>query len=167
MIYFLKANNRIKIGYTSDPSERMSSIQTSSPYDLEVLLIVDGNQDEERKLHARFSNLRRSGEWFHFGEPIMKYIENNTHRDRKYEFGLVSGDFEGYEQIRRLRNKHKISAAELGKRLSISQQAASAIELRERDGGVAIKTMQKIAEVLGYAFQYRFVQKKSMAQDED
>ncbi|MBT8303177.1 MAG: GIY-YIG nuclease family protein, partial [Bacteroidia bacterium] len=37
MIYFLKANNRIKIGYANDPTQRIPSIQTSSPFELEVL----------------------------------------------------------------------------------------------------------------------------------
>ncbi len=161
MIYFLKADKRVKIGYASDPSNRISQIQTSSPHVLEVLLIIDGNQDEERELHVRFRNLRRSGEWFQFEEPIRSYIESNIHRDRKYEFGLVSGDFEGNEQVLRLRQKHKVSTTELGERLKISQQAASQIELREKDGGVAIKTMQRVADALGYIFEYRFVPKRT------
>jgi len=76
-------------------------------------------------------------------------------------------DFEGNEQIRRLSSKHKITAEELGQRLNISQQAANAIGLREKDGSVAIKSMQKIADALGYTFQYRFVLKKNMVPDEN
>ena len=168
MIYFLKANDRIKIGYSHDPSDRIPSIQTSSPYELEVLLIIETNQDEERELHARFRDLRRSGEWFQFDEPIRNYIESNIHRDRKYEFGLgPAADFEGNEQIRWLRSKHNILAEELARRLNVSQQAISAIELREKDGSVAIKNMQKIGDALGYEFQYRFLPKKGMVREDN
>lgn len=163
MIYFLKGNDRVKIGYSHDPSERILSIQTSSPYELEVLLIIDGTQDEERELHAKFRNLRQSGEWFLFDEPIRNYIEENLPCDRKYEFGLGPPVyFEGNEQIRRLRSKHKIRAEELAKRMDVSQQAISAMELREKDGSVAIKNMQRIANALGYEFQYRFVPQKNL-----
>ena len=166
MIYFLKANDRIKIGYSHDPYDRILSIQTSSPYKIEVLLLIDGNRDKERELHTQFRDLRRSGEWFQFDEPLRNYIESNVHRDRKYEFGLgPADDFEGNEQIRRLRSKHNVMADELARRLNVSQQAISAMELREKDGNVAIKNMQKIGDALGYEFQYRFMPKKSMVRE--
>jgi len=47
MIYFLKANDKVKIGYADDPSKRILGIQTSSPFEIEVLLIIDGNYDKE------------------------------------------------------------------------------------------------------------------------
>jgi DNA-binding XRE family transcriptional regulator len=166
MIYFLKANDRIKIGYTHDPADRISQIKTSSPYELEVVLLIDGNRDEERELHDRFRDLRRFGEWFQFDEPLRNYIESNDHRDRRYEFGLgPADDFEGNEQIRRLRSKHNMIAGELATRLNVSQQAISAIELREKDGSVTIKNMQKIGDALGFEFQYRFVPKKGIVRD--
>jgi hypothetical protein len=59
MIYFLKANNRIKIGYANDPTQRIPSIQTSSPFELEVLLIINGNYDRERELHQKFEAFRK------------------------------------------------------------------------------------------------------------
>ena len=57
-------------------------------------------------------------------------------------------------------------AEELARRLDVSQQAISAMELREKDGSVAIKNMQKIADALGYEFQYRFVPQKNLPEDE-
>ncbi len=168
MIYFLKANDRVKIGYSHDPSDRVPSIQTASPYDLDTLLVIDGTRDEERQLHARFASLRRSGEWFEYEQPIKDFIENNIHCDRKYEFGLgPNSDFEGNEQIRKLRSKHNVNAKDLAALLGVSQQAASAMELREKDGSVAIKNMQKIADALGYEFQYRFFPKRDESQNSE
>jgi len=89
MIYFLKANERVKIGYSHDPANRVQTKQTSCPYELEVLMVIDGSEDEEHKLHSKFSNYRRSGEWFEFAEQIKQFINDNSHQDRKYEFGLA------------------------------------------------------------------------------
>lgn len=52
MIYFIKASDRVKIGYASDPSLRIPAIQTSSPFELEVLLIIDGTYEKESELHG-------------------------------------------------------------------------------------------------------------------
>ena len=70
MVYFIKAENRLKIGYAEDPSKRIPSIQTSSPFQLEVLLIIDGDYSVERDLHQRFQDFRVSGEWFEFNNEI-------------------------------------------------------------------------------------------------
>ena len=95
MIYFLKANDKIKIGYADDPSKRIPSIQTSSPFELEVLLIIDGNYDKERELYKKFQKHRTQGEWFDLEGPIQTFIKENLEFDRKYEFGFVIEDFTG------------------------------------------------------------------------
>lgn len=157
MIYFLKAQNRIKIGYANNPSKRIPSIQTSSPFELEVLLIIDGNYDKERELHQRFQTYRKSGEWFEFSEPIKNFILLNSREDRKYEFGFVSEDFAGNEQILALRKRHKLSMKSLGLKLNITKQGISRIQQSEKAGTITINSLKKIAESLGYTLEYRFV----------
>jgi hypothetical protein len=122
MIYFLKANNRIKIGNANDPTQRIPSIQTSSPFDLEVLLIIDGNYDKERELHQKFEEFRKSGEWFEYSEPIKDFISQSSFEDRKYEFGFVNEDFAGNEQIWILRKRHKMSRNRLALNLILQSK---------------------------------------------
>lgn len=164
MIYFLKANNRIKIGYANDPSQRIPSIQTSSPFDLEVLLIIDGNYDTERELHQKFETFRKSGEWYEYSEPIKSFISKNSSEDRKYEFGFVNEDFAGNEQILTLRKRHKLSMESLGSKLDMTKQGVYRIQQSEKASTISIKSLKKIAKVLGYTFEYRFV--KSNDKDE-
>ena len=166
MIYFLKANDRIKIGYSHDPSDRVPAIQTASPYRLEVLLILEGTRDREGELHKKFANYRCQGEWFEFCEPIQKFIEDNAHRDRKYECGFTPlDDFEGYEQIRSLRSRLNKSTTDVGELLGISRQAISDAERREKTGGVTTGFMMAIGEALGYEFQYRFIPKRNASEE--
>ncbi len=157
MIYFLKANNRIKIGYAIDPTQRIPSIQTSSPFDLEVLLIIDGNYDRERELHQKFETFRKSGEWFEYSEPIKSFIIQNSTEDRKYEFGFVNEDFAGNEQILTLRKRHKLSLESLGYRLALTRQGVHKIQQSEKAGAITINSLKKVGKALGYTFEYRFV----------
>lgn len=161
MIYFLKANNRVKIGYANDPSKRIPTIQTSSPYDLEVLLIVDGNYDKERELHVKFQEYRESGEWFDLSEPIKHFITVNSQADRRYEFGFVNEDFAGNEQIFTLRKRHKLSMEALGIKLNMTKQGVYKIQQSENAGGISINSLKNIADALGYTFEYRFVPNKN------
>lgn len=80
IVYFIKQdipNGMIKIGYTSrNVSNRLSSLQTGSPYNLIVLKTIDGDMNTEFELHKKFSKYRLSGEWFDCSPEIISYIEN-------------------------------------------------------------------------------------------
>lgn len=159
MIYFIKAKDKVKIGYATDPSKRISSIQTSNPYALEVLLIIDGNYDKERELHKKFHKYKASGEWFNFEESINIFIQENLEFDRKYEFGFINIEFAGNEQILKLRKYHKLTLQAFGEKLNITPQSVKEIQDREKKGSVSIKVLENVAKVLGYKFEYRFLPK--------
>lgn len=79
-IYFILAPEaeRIKIGYSAYPEKRINQLLTSSPYELEVLAVTPGTQDEERELHRRFAHLRQHREWFTDCEELRNYINQLT-----------------------------------------------------------------------------------------
>jgi len=113
MIYFIKANDRVKIGYADDPKSRIQSIQTSSPYKLEVLLIIDGSYEVERDLHKSFQEFRITGEWFEFAEGLVSFIKENRNKDRKFEFGFSPSAYANNEQVLRLRTRHNLTLSAL------------------------------------------------------
>ncbi len=159
MIYFLKANDKVKIGYADDPMKRIPAIQISSPYRLAVLLIIDGNYNKESELHDRFEKHRSIGEWFNFEEPIKTFIKENLESDRRYEFGFLNEDFLRNEQVLKLRTQHRLTLQALGEKLNITAQSVREIQDREKRESVSIKVLKNVAEVLGYKFEYRFVPK--------
>ncbi|MET9263689.1 GIY-YIG nuclease family protein [Amycolatopsis sp. NPDC004079] len=59
--------SRVKIGYARDVTSRLKNLQTSNPYQLEVLWHTRGNRSLEDALHRRFAKYRTQGEWFEFG----------------------------------------------------------------------------------------------------
>lgn len=55
----------VKIGKTSNINKRLMELQTSSPYKLEVILLLkDKDKKLENYLHKTFSEYRLRGEWF-------------------------------------------------------------------------------------------------------
>jgi len=167
MVYFIKAENKIKIGYAEDPSKRIPSIQTSSPFRLEVLLIIDGDYSVEKKLHSKFQEFRVSGEWFDFTEEIKAFINENLESDRKYEFGFETSEFSGNQQLRRLRQTQNISSQALGEMLNMTRQGVFQSEKREELGSITLNNLKRLGEALGYKLEYRFIpideEKESLA----
>lgn len=66
-VYFLKpvdAAGPIKIGHSHIPIERLQVHMNWSPVKLEILALTDGNRQDEKYLHDKFSNVRSHCEWF-------------------------------------------------------------------------------------------------------
>ncbi len=66
MIYFIRneETNKIKIGYSKDPEERLRTLQTGSSGKLTLLLAIEGTQQDETAWHDRFADARIQNEWF-------------------------------------------------------------------------------------------------------
>jgi hypothetical protein len=63
-VYFVSAAGLVKIGTTTDLSERMASIQAACPVALTLMLVVEGGKKAEHEFHRVFEVYRRHGEWF-------------------------------------------------------------------------------------------------------
>lgn len=159
MIYFILNNDSIKIGYTSRPNDRLSQLQTSSPNKLEMLLLLSGNRKDEYFLHNLFKDLRLNGEWFCLSDLIKNYIKDNQKYDRRYEFNLITEEFDCTQQIRRIRKQKRLTGTELGIKISCNKQRISRIEKDEIKGKITINTLRKCAMALGCELEYRLVPK--------
>jgi len=54
----------LKIGYTNDPSRRLTMLRTSSPDPLTLLGTVAGTTEDEKALHDLLGRWRVAREWF-------------------------------------------------------------------------------------------------------
>lgn len=82
MIYFIKTvksdSNLVKIGYTKDKGSlvnRIASLRTASPYELEIYHTMDGDHTIESGLHKLFAEHRVNGEWFELHQEIISFVE--------------------------------------------------------------------------------------------
>ena len=81
MVYFIKEKDSsefIKIGFTDRTvDDRVKELQTGNPRELELeALIEEGDLQTENRIHNRFSDLRKIGEWFHFREPLVAFVND-------------------------------------------------------------------------------------------
>lgn len=73
-VYFLRCQGFIKIGSAGDASARHKAVQTVSPFEVELLCAIPGNEKLERQLHQRFGHLRERGEWFRAAPELDAFI---------------------------------------------------------------------------------------------
>lgn len=87
-VYFARVKGYVKIGYSVDPTERISSITTGScikPGDvaygdpIDLLGWIPGDRTVERETHMRFGHLHVTGEWFWDDEAYEELIEANPY----------------------------------------------------------------------------------------
>jgi hypothetical protein len=83
--YFIRCGAYIKIGASQSPTGRAETIRHTggvlAPYLLdlsgaELIATEPGGFNRERELHAKFSHLRHTGEWFTESPELTQYIES-------------------------------------------------------------------------------------------
>jgi hypothetical protein len=75
-VYVIRCGYRVKIGFTQNVAQRMRSLKTGNHRPMALLASWPAPQAEEKALHARFSDLRISGEWFALRKPIKEWLRD-------------------------------------------------------------------------------------------
>ncbi|WP_445222199.1 GIY-YIG nuclease family protein [Bradyrhizobium sp. Pa8] len=79
VVYFFQTGEFIKIGKSDAWRERLSGLQTASPYRIDPLLVLRATPGLERQLHIQFKASHIRGEWFRPTADLMQFIEDNRH----------------------------------------------------------------------------------------
>jgi hypothetical protein len=87
-IYFAQMENTgpIKIGISNDPNKRMATLNTSSPYPINLIYFTPGCEEDEKSIHWQFRDFLIRNEWFHPDKKIFRMIEWKKCIDRKNGF---------------------------------------------------------------------------------
>jgi len=73
-VYFMRMNDVVKIGFSSDVGKRLNSIQTACPGPADVIKVIPGSDQTERYFHAHFANYRQQGEWFRLEGALAAFL---------------------------------------------------------------------------------------------
>ena len=78
-VYFIRAQgtNLIKIGRTTSLQDRLNTLQTGCPHQLELIIAVahPDSPSIEKRLHQKFERYGTTGEWFALSEDIIRSLE--------------------------------------------------------------------------------------------
>jgi hypothetical protein len=88
IVYFIKANNYMKIGITDDLDRRKKELQHAYPNEITVIHCIDMGKERcggkrtasekakvaEEHLHLLFQHTRQKGEWFKITPFMMDYV---------------------------------------------------------------------------------------------
>lgn len=77
-IYFLFADSMVKIGFSKTPTARTSQLQTAMPLQLTALVILPGERQLDKKLHALFSKDHSHREWFRASDGIRRLVQRSV-----------------------------------------------------------------------------------------
>lgn len=79
-IYFLRAAEYVKIGFSTKPSKRLKDLALSIPMESTVAGIHAGTNLQEQRLHRAFARFRVRGEWY-WWVPEIEHVAANGLRD--------------------------------------------------------------------------------------
>jgi hypothetical protein len=63
-----------KIGYSTNPKERLLSIQTGCPFALYIQSTFKGTIETEKALHKKYRKYKSNGEWFFIEGELQKAL---------------------------------------------------------------------------------------------
>lgn len=78
-VYFIRPigmRGPIKIGCSCSPDRRRSSLETWSPFPLEIVAEMIGSLDVERRIHSYFRVSHKSREWFEWTSELQRVIDS-------------------------------------------------------------------------------------------
>lgn len=90
-VYFIQqeTTNYVKIGFTKeDPIKRLSTLKTSSPFDLKIIGLIETDNcvKKESDLHNIYKEKRVKGEWFLLSDEEIQFIKLKYNADCSSEF---------------------------------------------------------------------------------
>lgn len=74
-VYFARAGDRIKIGWSRNVAGRMAQLQTANADPVLLLATVPGGRLLESRLHNEYAPARVAGEWFMCTPDLLAHIE--------------------------------------------------------------------------------------------
>jgi len=159
MVYFIKQNDYIKIGFTNNFNKRLNQLQVSSPVKLEVLGIIKGTKEDECNYHKMFSKYYSNGEWFIYNEELISHIDK-LDKELMWKYGFTQNESTPIGLIKSCRIEKNLSLDELGELLGMTKQAVLDAERREMQGRITIKNLYKLLNIMGYKLEFRCVNLK-------
>ncbi len=120
MLYLIKCDNFLKIGYTSNLENRLKHYHTHNP-NFEILYTRKGDKKDEHYLHKLLSKYKiDSSEWYKYSPYIIKVFKNYEpyKLDQEYNKNIITDKYvlkllSGNDKLKQKRLKKLINEGKL------------------------------------------------------
>lgn len=133
LIYAIRCEAFVKIGWTQKLRNRQSQIQACNPFKLKLLGTISGNVGDERHLQLVLERYKERGEWFAYtGDVVWACRFIKWYDDIDYVIRLISDrDFREQEEAKRPKQKqyHKPPAERTDEEIEALRAAVESIAL--------------------------------------
>lgn len=96
MIYLMKSNNKVKIGYSEDCIKRLKTFKTGNP-DIVLVDTKPGNRQDENTLHKLCKDWHVTNEWYEDNENVRKIW--NDYDPIKHDFSILKEAVQRYSTV--------------------------------------------------------------------
>jgi hypothetical protein len=76
-VYAIRCGDYVKVGVAKNPMRRLSDLQTAVPYRLELIGLMVGGFEVEKRLHRLMAESHHRGEWFELNSSTRYVIDAN------------------------------------------------------------------------------------------
>ena len=83
-IYFIRCLDTVKIGYSKNPHQRLSALQTANPHQLELLYSFPSLQYTESQIHQELNEHHIKLEWIKYNDEVKEFIKDIKNGKKQY-----------------------------------------------------------------------------------
>ena len=73
----IPATAQLKRYTNNDIDQRVSALQSASPFKMKLLKTIHGDSEAESLIHEKFKEYRFRGEWFILNSDILEFIKHS------------------------------------------------------------------------------------------
>lgn len=90
MIYFIKCEGFVKIGYTNNVVKRLGNFKCDNPFEVHLINSMEGDRKTELALHYYFKDYHHRGDWFFVRDDMytIKEVPDFDSHEKKIKIFL-------------------------------------------------------------------------------
>jgi len=151
MIYFIGNDEYIKIGYSSNPIDRINCIAEGVPFKISIHAIIEGDEAQEKYMQQLFEKYHVNREWFSFSDEIKEFITQQKLLAEERQQKKRNKKFFGY--LKQLRLQAGYTLYSLGREMDMHPTWVDDLERNYERGSVQLKRLVKYLDAIGYEFK--------------
>jgi hypothetical protein len=78
-IYVAECQGMFKVGFSTAPRKRISSIQGGNPHPVTLVGVIEGSREQEAEWHFALRDKRIHGEWFRLTDEDVSRVLHESY----------------------------------------------------------------------------------------